>query len=161
MPINTSKLTDVAAVGAYAVNKTLENDPAFKEASEALPKVEERLTAESTELSRQEIKNAVSNIKADVDVKSAMNDSDLYSKDQEAFNKKLSEAGQKLSETEAAVRADKMLREKIYARQQQLKKAKAQSNYIFGKKKFVNAVLDESLEQAKGAAKKILTGGNK
>lgn len=161
MPINTSKLTDVAAVGAYAVNKTLENNPAFKEASEALPRVEERLTAESTDLSKQEIKNAVSNIKADADVRSAMNDSDLYSKDQEAFNNKLSEAGQKLSETEAAVRADKMLREKITARQQQLKRAKAQSNYIFGKKKFANAVLDEALEQAKGAAEKILTGGNK
>ena len=161
MPINTSKLTDVAAVGAYAVNKTLENDPAFKEASEALPKVEEGLKAESTDLSKQEIKNAVSDIKADLDVKKVMNDSDLYSKDQEAFNKKLSEAGQKLSETEAAVRADKMLREKITARQQQLQRAKAQSNYIFGKKKFVNAVLDESLEQAMGAAKKILTGGNK
>lgn len=161
MPINTSKLTDVAAVGAYAVNKTLENDSAFKEASEALPKVEERLKAESTDLSKQEIKDAVSDIKADLDVKKAMKDSDLYSKDPEAFNKKLSEAGQKLSETEAAVRADKMLREKISARQQQLQRAKAQSNYIFGKKKFVNAVLDESLEQAKGAAKKILTGGNK
>lgn len=161
MPINTSKLTDIAAVGAYAVNKTLENDPAFKEASNALPKVEEELKAESTDLSKQEIKNAVSDIKADLDVKNAMNDSDLYSKDPEAFNKKLSEAGQKLSETEAAVRADKMLREKISARQQQLQRAKAQSNYIFGKKKFVNAVLDEALEQAKGAAKKILTGGNK
>ena len=161
MPINTSKLTDVAAVGAYAVNKTLENDPAFNEAREALPKVEEGLKAESTDLSRQEIKDAVSDIKADLDVKSAMKDSDLYSKDPEAFNKKLSEAGQKLSETEAAVRADKMLREKITARQQQLQRAKAQSNYIFGKKKFVTAVLDESLEQATGAAKKILTGGNK
>lgn len=161
MPINTSKLTDVAAAGAYAVNKTLENDPAFNEAKEALPKVEERLKAESTDLSKQEIKNAVSDIKADLDVKNAMNDYDLYSKDQEAFNKKLSEAGQKLSETEAAVRADKMLREKITARQQQLQRAKARSNYIFGKKKFVNAVLDETLEQAQGAAKKILTGGNK
>ena len=161
MPINTSKLTDIAAVGAYAVNKTLENDPAFKEASEALPKVEEGLKAESTELSKQEIKDAVSDIKADLDVKKAMKDSDLYSKDPEAFNKKLSEARQKLSETEAAVRADKMLREKISARQQQLQRAKARSNYILGKKKFVNAVLDESLEQATGAAKKILTGGNK
>ena len=161
MPINTSKLTDVAAVGAYAVNKTLENDPAFNEAKEALPRVEEGLKAESTDLSKQEIKDAVSDIKADLDVKSAMKDSDLYSKDPEAFNKKLSEAGQKLSETEAAVRADKMLREKITARQQQLQRAKAQSNYIFGKKKFVNAVLDESLEQAQGAAKKILTGGKK
>ena len=161
MPINTSKLTDVAAVGAYAVNKTLENDPALNEAKEALPRVEEGLKAESTDLNKQEIKDAVSNIKADVDVKKAMNDSDLYAKDQEAFNKKLSEAGQKLSETEAAVRADKMLREKISARQQQLQRAKAQTNYIFGKKKFVNAVKDELLEQAKGAAKKILTGGNK
>ena len=161
MPINTSKLTDVAAVGAYAVNKTLENDPVLNEAKEALPRVEEGLKAESTDLNKQEIKDAVSNIKADVDVKSAMNDSDLYSKDQEAFNKKLSEAGQKLSETEAAVRADKMLREKISARQQQLQRAKAQSNYIFGKKKFVNVVKDELLEQAKGATKKILTGGNK
>lgn len=161
MPINTSKLTDIAAVGAYGVNKILENDPDFKAATEALPGVEEGLTAESKELGKQSVKDAVSNVKADLDVRSAMSDSDLYAKDPEAFNKKLAEAGQKLSETDAAVRADKKLREKIDARQAQLQRAKAQSNYIFGKKKFVGAIKDEKLEQAHSTVKKILTGGKK